>query len=64
MNRLQRGMLVTVAAIAVLGYTFYGSTAQGTEFEIRIDFWGLLAFIAVLVIGIRWARRGADSGGT
>jgi hypothetical protein len=57
-------MLVAVAAIAVLVYTFWGSTAQGTEFEIKIDFWGLLAFLAVLVIGIRWARRGADTGGS
>ena len=63
MSRSRRGMLVAVGAIAVLVYTFYGSGARGAEFEIKIDIWGLLALIAVLVVGIRWARRAPDREG-
>jgi hypothetical protein len=60
MSKLQRSGLVTVAALVVLVYIFHGSSARGSELEIRIDFWGLLAFVAVLVFGIRWVRRAPE----
>ncbi len=60
MSKAQRGWLVAFAAVAVLVYTFYGSSVQGAEMEITIDFWGLVAFILVLVFGIRWTRRAGN----
>ena len=61
MSKAQRGWLVALAALAALVYTFHGSSAQGAELEIIVDFWGLVVFVLLLVFGIRWARRG-DSG--
>ncbi len=59
MSKRQRSLLVLLASVALLVYTFYGSTMQGTELEIKIDFWGLVVFILLMVLGLRWARRGS-----
>ncbi len=59
MSKRQRSLLVLLASVALLVYTFYGSTMQGTEVEIKIDFWGLVAFILLMVLGLRWAGRGS-----
>lgn len=58
MKGSHRAWLVAVAAIITLGYTLYGTAAQGSELDIQINFWGLVALVLILVFGIRWARRG------
>jgi NADH:ubiquinone oxidoreductase subunit 3 (subunit A) len=62
MSKMQRGWLVTVAAVVVLAYTFYGSSAHGSDLDITVDFWGLLVFIAVLVFGTCWVWRAGKRG--
>lgn len=59
MHKILRAWVLVIVTLALLVYTFYGSTAQGTELDITIDFWGLVALIVLLVLGIRWVRRGS-----
>lgn len=59
MNTKLRIVIVTVAAVAALAYTLSASGMQSNgEIHIAIKFWGLLAFMAVLIAGPLWVRGG------